>query len=45
MNWNKVATGVEVGVDVSSIIVALVAWLWPRHGKSGPRHFRNMEWN
>jgi hypothetical protein len=42
---DKIAIGVRVGVGITSIIIALVAWLWPRHGKVGGGHMRNMGWN
>jgi hypothetical protein len=42
---DKIAILVGVGVGIPSIMIALVAWLWPRHGKVGGGHMRNRGWN
>jgi hypothetical protein len=42
---DKIAILVGVGVGIPSIMIALEAWLWPRHGKVGGGHMRNRGWN
>jgi hypothetical protein len=42
---DKIAICVRVGIGIPSIIIALVAWLWPRLGQVGGGHMRNKGWN